>query len=281
MDLLKARNILELPDNYDENLLKKNYRALAMKHHPDKNKENTTEKFAEINAAYEFLSKSKPQNVEHVDNIFNNIFRTFTSFHFPQPKFQKNLKKEVFIKLTPREYFEGSVKSVNIKERCSCEQKVCPCCAGCGFSIPPPTIINFKPLDTCMNCVGEGSIQNCENCENGVVNKNINITIAPVIDKFEIFHPMVGLIKLSIDEPYFMKERMFYRYDISLKESLTGFNKSFKDPFDNVHDIKINGIVKTNDGYQLSGINLVLVFNVVYPDKLSPVVIEQLKNLDF
>jgi hypothetical protein len=282
MNLLKAREILELPDSYDEVVLKKNYRSLAMKYHPDKNKEpDANEKFGKIQSAYEFLcnNANEPKN-ENIDTVFNNIFKSFTSFHFPQ-KVQKQIpKKEVHIKVTPREYFEGTIKHVSIKDRCSCEQKICPNCAGCGFSLIP-SVLPFTPLEACMNCVGDGYIQSCSNCQNGYITKSIHITIAPNINTFEVFHPMIGVIKLSIQEPYFFKERLYYRFNISLKESLTGFHKKFKDPFGNLHDVIVNGIIKSNDGYQLNNLNLVLVFNVIYPDKIKQETIEQLKVLDF
>ena len=281
MNLLKACQILELPENYTDVLLKKNYRSLAMKYHPDKNKEtDANEKFSEINTAHEFLSKKVESNVNNnvnVDNIFNNIFKSFNSFNLPQKIYKPQHKKEVFIHLTPKEYFEGTVKPVNIKEKCICEHNICMHCAGCGFNLN----VYSQPLDICMNCVGDGYTQNCLNCENGIVNKNINITIAPNINTFEIFHPMVGLIKLSIDEPYFLKEKMYCHFNISLKESLTGFNKNFKDPFGNFHNINVKGIVKSNDGYALHKLSLVLVFNVIYPEKLNAEIIEQLKCLDF
>ena len=73
---------------------------------------------------------------------------------------------------------------------------------------------------------------------------------------------------------------MYYRYNISLKDSLTGFHKIFKDPFGNSHDIVVKNIVRTNDGYQLKN-KLILVFEVVYPESIPQAVIEQLKLLDF
>jgi hypothetical protein len=58
MDIKRARNILNLKYNYTSEELKKNYRILALKHHPDKNEnsEESCEIFKEINAAYLFLS---------------------------------------------------------------------------------------------------------------------------------------------------------------------------------------------------------------------------------
>jgi len=284
MNVLKAREILELPDNYDEILLKKQHRSLAMKYHPDKNKTQENQRFSEIQEAYEFLSNNNQSGNEpgiqfqKVDNLFSTIFKSFNFQFQPFQQFPKSQpKKEVFIKLTAKEYLTGTVKSVMIKERCSCEGILCTNCAGCGFNVPPPV---HKPLDPCMNCVGEGYIQNCKDCQNGFINKNITIHIAPTIKDFEIFHPLVGLIKLSIEEPYFIRDNKLYcPFDISLKESLTGFNKIFKDPFGDEHPININTVVKSNDGYQLN--NIILVFNVIFPKKLSQSVIDQLKKIDF
>lgn len=57
MDIQKARNILNLKYNYSSEDLKKNYRLLALKHHPDKNANSneSCEYFKEVNAAYLYL----------------------------------------------------------------------------------------------------------------------------------------------------------------------------------------------------------------------------------
>ena len=71
MDIQRARNILNLKYNYTRDELKKNYRILALKHHPDKN-ENSDESckiFQDINAAYLYLLNFgiSPASPEHRD----------------------------------------------------------------------------------------------------------------------------------------------------------------------------------------------------------------------
>lgn len=58
MDIQRARNILNLKYNYTQDELKKNYRILALKHHPDKNSnsEESCKMFQDINSAYSYLS---------------------------------------------------------------------------------------------------------------------------------------------------------------------------------------------------------------------------------
>lgn len=57
MDIKKARNILNLKYNYTQDELKKNYRILALKYHPDKNSnsEESCKIFQDINSAYLYL----------------------------------------------------------------------------------------------------------------------------------------------------------------------------------------------------------------------------------
>jgi curved DNA-binding protein len=64
---------LEVSENASESEIKKAYRKLARKYHPDVNKEaSAEEKFKEINAAYEILSdKEKKQQYDmHGDSMF-------------------------------------------------------------------------------------------------------------------------------------------------------------------------------------------------------------------
>jgi DnaJ-class molecular chaperone len=59
--------LLGIPKNADENDIKKAYRKLAVKYHPDKSpadkKEEYTEKFKEISEAYEILSDPKKRQI--------------------------------------------------------------------------------------------------------------------------------------------------------------------------------------------------------------------------
>ena len=65
-------SILELDTskNISKDDIKKAYRKLILKYHPDKNTEDTTEKFKEIQTAYEILSNN--ENKTKYDNLSAN-----------------------------------------------------------------------------------------------------------------------------------------------------------------------------------------------------------------
>ena len=65
MDKVNYYKVLELTENASLDEIQRSYREMALKYHPDRNKNpNTTEKFIEISEAYETLSREKKGNTE-------------------------------------------------------------------------------------------------------------------------------------------------------------------------------------------------------------------------
>ena len=91
----KYYDILELPDNSSDNDVKRAYRKLAVKYHPDKNPDNretAEEKFKQVAEAYEILTnkdkyKSKMMfetnqfnNFVDPDELFAQIFKNMNIY---------------------------------------------------------------------------------------------------------------------------------------------------------------------------------------------------------
>jgi DnaJ-class molecular chaperone len=269
MNVLKAREILGLPEKWNESELKKKYHTLAKMYHPDKNKTEDSKHFLLIQQAYEFLSKPQPQPQAqiNVDDIFNNLFNSFNSFNsFKFPNFSKI--KEITI--SPKEYFTGTVKNIKVPVNCKCSEAICSSCAGCGFN-------NILLMDTCMECLGNGCIKTCA-CPR---DSNVKIVVQP-------FATISGHFNIKLDDPryIFMNGKIYHRFDITLKESLVGFSKTFKDPFGTDHTISIKkSIIKQNDGYNITlsevKYDLTLLFNVIYPKCIKKSTKKILEDLDF
>jgi len=276
MNLNSAKEILELNDNFTPEQVKQNYHRLSLKYHPDKG--GNSNDFIQITKAYEFITQEKVTKPANVINL-NDIFRTFITpnLHKINKVFSTKptffgFKKETTIYLTPREFIEGVTKEIDevYKMACGCEPFFCHKCK--GFS-----------LTGCDDCMGSGIIQNCSECTNGFTthSRKIKIHIPNNNLKSIVLENSIIHLKLENNNNYFVKnDKLYYNYNISLKESLVGFSKTFKDPFDFEHTITSTSIIKQNDGYFIPN-GIILLFNVIYPQKLSKSVIAQLKQINF
>ena len=299
MNLLEARIILELPPTWTPETLKKNYHRLAIKHHPDKNNtKDSSDEFIKINDAYNFLNRSgsgsscsKPSvgtdRTDRTDTLSDLLKSFTTSFFNTYPvnsnaypvnlnscKVKSKIKTKLVkknIKLSVFDFFNGTTTKINIEKNCQCEKKLCIDCCGCGYEISK--ITTELPLDVCMNCVGDGYIKSCD-C-------NLKtILIKPMTKIIEFDNVKINIV-IDNDKYFFDKDKVCYYFDISLKESLIGFDKIFTDYLGNIHKISIREIIKNLDGYLITSLNLLLVFNIIYPKTISEKICKQLKTLDF
>ena len=79
---MKAIQILNIPENIpiDEDVIKRYYRMMALKYHPDKNKsDDASIKFQEISSAYEYLKIhfTKEPYVEPIFTTYDNLLHIF------------------------------------------------------------------------------------------------------------------------------------------------------------------------------------------------------------
>ena len=72
MNREKACNLLHLPHNFDQSLLRKKYKIACLKYHPDKNN-NDYSTFLEIKDAYDYLNDDLAHESEHDSDILNHF----------------------------------------------------------------------------------------------------------------------------------------------------------------------------------------------------------------
>lgn len=274
MNLSDAEELLELSEGYTELDIKQNYRKLIMKYHPDKCK-NSSEQFIKIQKAYHYLTMPKSaNNIENIDlfKTFNDILKKFPQFNNKKFEFKKTK-----VPITIKEYFTGISKNIKVPRNCNCDKSLCMNCAGCGYDILSGNVFK-KSLDVCMECIGDGYISIC-NCYD-----NIKLDLNPL---FKLEHKLFD-ISLIDDNYFFENNKLYYNFDISFKESLIGFKKTFIDPLGKSHNIIVNEILKKGDGYSIKINNIiigvteiVLIFNVIYPKKLNSKLRNILVSIEF
>jgi DnaJ family protein A protein 2 len=215
---------LEIKSNATESEIKKAFRRLALKYHPDKNNdEEAVEKFKKLSEAYEVLSDTEKKEqydlygktytgMGNIDpnRIFQNMFghtnlgNIFNIFQ----KTNVHVKRKVKIVVYTREVTLEELctnKDIHIKVTrdriCKCQQNESKCrhCNGMGMlnhmRVLAPGVMQSSQ-STCNNCSGSGIIvTSCSECNEGIVKspKIFTINLTPNIETgYQFKYPEEG-----------------------------------------------------------------------------------------
>jgi molecular chaperone DnaJ len=179
--------ILEVEENSTDEEIKKSYRTLSKKYHPDVNP-NGTEKFKEINEAYEILgdkqkrnnynnSKNNPYANTPFQDIFNSMFGGSPADFVKQHRTKSAPDKLIKVQISPIDSYKGIEKVIYYMKDTHCnvcvgsggEQQTCQTCNGAGFEIK--TMGNGFMVQhirtSCSTCGGKGYtlVHKCYGCD--------------------------------------------------------------------------------------------------------------------
>lgn len=335
----KLYDLLNVKKNSTYTEIKKSYRKLAMKYHPDKNKTPEGEnRFKEISMAYDILSddeKRKKYDTIGLEGLKqsgggqgHNPFDMFNSFfggsggffnqgfnqsqHQKHPRTKDRVEK---IKVNLEHIYNEKTININYTKQIICTLcsgigaldasciKVCDKCEGKGRIIRiiqlGPSMISqqqqmcnacngkgkyMKDEDRCVNCMGQKkesftkklSLQLKNTYKNGE-----QIVFSEEADQdIDAEKPGDLIFVININPHSIFKIENNYdliiEKSISLVEALCGFNMSIKHLDNREIEIKHQEIVipdsrkiLRNEGLNKS-YNLIIKFNVIFPDSLSP-----------
>lgn len=219
MDKKDYYEVLGVSRDANEQEIKKAYRRLAVKYHPDRNPDDkeAEDRFKEAAEAYEVLSDTEKRRIYDqyghdglkgsgfsgfggVDDIFSHfgdIFGDLFGFSSRRrdPRRGRDLPTE--LDLTFEEAAKGTVKEVEVRRRAACatcggtgakpgtQPEICPTCQGRGQVVHQQGF--FVIQTTCPTCRGEGSLihEKCPDCKGRgyqVVTESLKVTIPAGID---------------------------------------------------------------------------------------------------
>lgn len=166
--------ILEVEENASDDEIKKSYRNLSKKYHPDVNPQGA-EQFKEINEAYETLgNKDKKQNYDtqrknpyqgsQFESFFDNMFNRQQQTQRRKSAPDKIIKLQV----SPIESYLGSEKEIQYTRDLACnsckgsggDRVTCTNCNGYGFHVKTfGTGFMVQQIRTvCPTCNGQGQM---------------------------------------------------------------------------------------------------------------------------
>lgn len=258
-NLEECYKILEISKDSSFDNIKKQYRKLSLKYHPDKNNNTTSEIFKKITNAYNFIINNNIENTNNSIITKQNYYNNCKNENYIYEKYDNDILKIVEITYT---------QSYN----------------GCSI----PISINRKIIHN--NFINEENETIYINIPKGIDNNEIII----LKNKGNNINNNYSNIKITIkllEDNNFKREGLdiYFKLNLSFKESLIGFEHILKHLNNKNYKIKSKeGEIITNNtkmvlhklGFSRDEYygNLIITFNINY-QKLNKIMINKLREI--
>lgn len=176
--------ILEIEENATDDQIKKSYRTLSKKYHPDVNPEGA-EKFKDIAEAYDILSNKEKRNAylnsknnPFADSPFADMFNQMFNQQGRQQQRRKAAPDKIIkVQVSPFESYKGVEKTIQYLKENHCDgcngrggdQQSCTTCNGAGFQIKSfgTGFMVQQMRVACTSCGGRGYtlVHRCFKCD--------------------------------------------------------------------------------------------------------------------
>lgn len=206
-----------MPQDADFDSIRKAYRELAKKHHPDKGQrkaKNSGEVFLDIKEAYDCLSD--PARKNEYDNKYSQLFFSDNKTQTSQGK--RGADRKLAVDITISESRNGGTKNISFHRYVYCQtcgghgnasagknKQVCNACEGTGTRL----LAGFAM--TCSTCLGDGVVASrqaskCKDClglRRLLVDDQVTIEIPPGCQKGDQIGiiPQKGDVSFAPDQP--------------------------------------------------------------------------------
>jgi DnaJ-related protein SCJ1 len=247
-------DILEVTAEADDKTIKKSFRKLSLKYHPDKNPDNH-EMFLKINKAYETLMDPEKRKIYDIygEEGLNQPMQ-------PHDHKQKGPSARLDIHVELEELYNGAIKELSIQKNVVCSKchgtggklgktRQCPQCSGRGVVLQEVNTgmgFTMRMQNQCPRCAGKGITftETCESCRGRKVikeDKKLRIDVEKgmqdhqtiVFERESEQHPdmIPGDLIVTIKQnphKFFTSRRendLYATFGLNLKEALLGYSK--------------------------------------------------------
>lgn len=268
--------LLELEDNASIYEIKKAYKKLARKYHPDLNNDVDNEKFIEITKAKDILSDPEKKKIydkygdkelEKKDNLY--IEKVITLSDIYKNKVQ-DIEVNDYIKCVSCEGTGSNDKKLYECDKC---KNIYPCIKGiiflCDRCKGKKHLIPKKLI--CEECKGKGTTKQKINIK---ANLPDNITENNEVIMEYLDRKIIITYNINFPKRYCIYDNyLAYNMNISLAECICGFLKYIKHPNGTIIEISSNNYVNHHNYYIIpklgfSNNDLLLSFTIDFPEEI-------------